>query len=564
MVALVVYAFGPTGPVWSGTLAFSPAMASHLAFVVGSAVLVTATSAALYQRHLSFGQAQAQLQKHRDLLRRVQSVAQVGGWEYDPAQDVVTGTEKLTELLSISEEGTLGLDDGLTAYAPEARETVATAIDQCLTEGESFDLEVPLETEDASVRWARLRGQLRDYTGEGTRLTGTFQDITERKQREWALERERDRLQTLFENLPTPVVHCGIADGDGTIKGVNRAFETVFGVNASEVSEADLCAFFDPTDVGEMDSLIDHALDPPVQQVELTCDTVRGPREFALHFAARQQADGKVEGYAMFVDITEQKRRQEELERAKEEAEKMNRLKSTFLANMSHEIRTPLTSILGFSEAIEEAVTSPEETDVPIEEFSRRISKGGERLLETLDSVLNLSELEAGAMDLRLQPVNLPQEAADTVDLFQQKAEAADISLHTDLPDAPVYVRANPGALHRIERNLLSNALKYTEEGGSVVVRVRETDDAGVLEVEDTGIGMNPDEVDDLFTAFEQASTGPGRTYEGSGLGLAVVDRLVEQIDATIDVETAPGEGTCFRVEFPRTTPSINGNGADH
>ncbi|MFO8098806.1 MAG: PAS domain-containing sensor histidine kinase, partial [Salinibacter sp.] len=543
--------------------------AGHLAFVGGSAVLITGTSAALYQRHLSFGRAQAQLQKQRDLLRRVQGVAQVGGWEYDPEQDAVSGTEKLTELLSLSGDGRVGLDDGLDVYAPEARAEVAAAIDRCLTDGEPFDLEVPLDTDgagapdDAAVRWARLRGQLRTFAGAGRRLTGTFQDITERKQREWALERERDRLQTLFENLPTPVVHCGIGEDAGTIKGVNRAFETTFGCDASEVTGADLCSFFDPADGNSMDPILDLDPNPPVQHVELTCDTVRGPREFLLHFAARDQADETVEGYAMFVDITEQKRRQEELERAKNEAEEMNRLKSTFLANMSHEIRTPLTSILGFSEAIEEAVTSPEETDVPIEEFSRRISKGGQRLLETLDSVLNLSELEAGAMDLRLQPVDLSAETADTVDLFQQKAEAASVSLHTDLPDAPVYVQANPGALHRIERNLLSNAIKYTEAGDTVIVRVREADEGGVLEVEDTGIGMDPDEVDTLFLAFKQASSGTGRTHEGSGLGLAVVDRLVDHLDGTVEVETEPGAGTRFRVRLPHPAPSINGNGAE-
>ena len=564
VVTLLVYLLGPTGPAWDGTLAVSASMGTHLAFVAGSVVLVTATSAVLYQRHLSFGRAQAELQNNRDLLRRVQEVAQVGGWEYDPETDTVEGTRPLHRLLGLSADRNVGREVGLSIYPPGARDRVARAIDRCLTEDDPFDLEVPLDTDDDTTRWARVRGQARRSPGEGMRLTGTFQDITDRKQREWALERERDRLQTLFGNLPTPVVHCDIADGDGTIKGANRAFESVFGVEAAAVADADVCAFFDPSDVDGMTSLLDRALDSPVQQIEVTCDTVRGPREFAVHFAARQQADGTVEGYAMFVDITEQKRREEELEQAKEEAEKMNRLKSTFLANMSHEIRTPLTSILGFSEAIEDAVTNPKEVDVPIEEFSRRISKGGERLLETLDSVLNLSELEAGGVDLHLQPVDLSAETRDTLDLFEQKAETASVTLRTALPDAPVYVRSNPGALHRIERNLLSNAIKYTDAGGTVSVRVRETEDAGVLEVEDTGIGMDPNEVDNLFTAFKQASAGPARTYEGSGLGLAVVDRLVEQVDGTIDVETTPGEGTCFRVRFPQPPPSVNGNGADH
>ena len=559
-VTLIVYAFGPTGPVWNDALTLSPLMATHLAFVGGSAVLVTATSGALYRRHLSFGRAQAELQKNRDLLRRVQEVARVGGWEYDPETDTVQGTRPLHRLLDVSPDRNIGREDGLSIYPPAARDRVARAIDRCLTEGDPFALEVPLDAGASDEpRWARVRGQAQRRNGRAQRLTGTLQDITEQKHREQALQRERDRFETLFEHLPTPVVHCTVADGVGTIQRTNQAFESVFGHDPSDLEGEALCGVLDTDNPNGISALVERALTTPAQQIELPCHTTQGPRHFALHFAVHHRPDGDVEGYAMFVDITEQKRRERELKESKEAAEKENRMKSTFLANMSHEIRTPLTSILGFSEAIEEAVRDPDAPDVPIQEFSRRISEGGERLLETLDSVLNLSELEAGAMEFPLGPINLTAEARDVVTLFEREAQNANIALHSHTSAPPVHVRANQGALRRVQRNLLSNALKYTDEGGTVVVRVRETPDAGVLEVEDNGIGMHPDEVDDLFNAFKQASTGSARVYEGSGLGLAVVERLVDRMDGTIDVTTEKGEGTTFTVRLPRAEAPPNG-----
>jgi signal transduction histidine kinase len=553
-VAAVVYAFGPSGPAWSGTLTLTAPMASHLAFVGGSAVLVTATSVVLYRRHHSFGQTQAELQKNRDLLRRVQSVAQVGGWEYMPETDTLTGTRLMHDILDLTPNQALGREVALEAYPPEARAEVAHAIDRCVAEGASFDLEVPLDTDDAPTRWVRVRGQERRRAGQPRRLIGTLQEITARKHREQALERERDRFATLFEHLPTPVVRCRLGDDTDTVQDVNRAFEQTFGPADPDASPPNLCGLIRPGTPADVTALVEQSLQTPYQTLELTCQTPEGPRDFELHFAAQQTPCETVEGYAMFVDITERKRRQEELRRAKEKAEEANQLKSTFLANMSHEIRTPLTSILGFADAIEEAVTPPPDPDVPIKKFTQRIAKGGERLLETLDSVLNLSKLEAGSMTMRLQPLDLTAEAEEMIDLFEHEAETSEIALQVRTPNAPVYVRADQGALRRIQRNLLSNALKYTEAGGTVEVRVRAAEAGGVLEVEDTGIGMDPEHVESLFTAFKQASTGPGRSYEGSGLGLAVVDRLANQMDATIDVATEEGVGTRFQVVFPQPT----------
>ncbi len=251
----------------------------------------------------------------------------------------------------------------------------------------------------------------------------------------------------------------------------------------------------------------------------------------------------------------------EEAERARREAEAASQAKSVFLANMSHEIRTPLTSILGFAEAIGEEVGGDDQTgktdrsdvDLPaLRQFAGLIESSGERLMNTLTGVLNLSKLEAGEMTLAPEPVDLAAEAEKAVQEFVPQARDAGVDLAAEGGQDAVWARADAGGVQIVLRNLLSNAVKYTGEDGAVRVSARtdEKQDA-VLEVVDTGIGMDPARVEDLFEPFRQESEGLAREYEGTGLGLAVTWKALQQMEGGVEVETEKGEGTCFTVRLP-------------
>ncbi|PEN13146.1 hypothetical protein CRI94_10895 [Longibacter salinarum] len=240
-----------------------------------------------------------------------------------------------------------------------------------------------------------------------------------------------------------------------------------------------------------------------------------------------------------------QKQYQEDLVEAKEEAEEMSRLKSAFLANMSHEIRTPLTAILGFADVLATEAQSPHD------ELARLISRSGHRLMETLDSVLQLSRLEAGNLQLNPEPVNIIEEVREVITLMEPRAEEEEVDLHVEMPDHAVEGQLDAMAFFRVLGNLVNNAIKFTERGGSVNVSVRAENDMVVVVVQDTGIGMVPSAIPQLFGAFRQESTGTERSHEGSGLGLTIVRRLVDLMGGTIDVESTKGEGSTFTIQLP-------------
>ncbi|HLA63302.1 MAG TPA: ATP-binding protein [Rhodothermales bacterium] len=240
--------------------------------------------------------------------------------------------------------------------------------------------------------------------------------------------------------------------------------------------------------------------------------------------------------------------RAEEAE-ARERAEEMARLKSAFLANMSHEIRTPLTAIIGFAEVLREEVRGDHV------ELAETIAQGGQRLLATLNSVLDLARLDAGREVLVPQPLDLVIEAHRGLALLEPLANKKDLILSLHAPPESIPVAHDPSALDRVLVNLVGNAIKFTQKGGVRVV-LRPGSDAVRIDVQDTGVGIDEAFLPKLFEEFHQESTGVARSHEGTGLGLAISKRLVELMGGTIRVASRKGVGTTFAITLPYHGPS--------
>jgi signal transduction histidine kinase len=247
----------------------------------------------------------------------------------------------------------------------------------------------------------------------------------------------------------------------------------------------------------------------------------------------------------------------DELTEAKEKAEEASQLKSAMLANMSHEVRTPLTSITGFAELM------ADEAQGQAKRFANLIYDNSQRLLETLGSVLRLSKLEAGKQTLRFEKMDLVEEAKSLVTEQSERANEAGVDLKLALSPDTCRCLLDRGAVQRILRNLVGNAIKFTPEGGDVIIRLEQTTDGSarasdahfthaVLEVEDTGEGMSESFQQEMFKAFRQEEQTPRGGHEGSGLGLSITKQLVDLLHGEIDVESEKGVGTCFTICLPR------------
>jgi signal transduction histidine kinase/CheY-like chemotaxis protein len=250
---------------------------------------------------------------------------------------------------------------------------------------------------------------------------------------------------------------------------------------------------------------------------------------------------------------------QKELFDANRRLDEASRAKSDFLANMSHELRTPLNSIIGFSEVLEDELYG--ELNEKQIEYVRDINNSGRHLLDLINDILDLSKVEAGKMELELSSFFVKEILGASISLFKENALKRNLSLSLDImPDADVEIEADMRKLKQIMFNLMSNAVKFTPDGGSVRVTAQMTRDEGrgtrvEVSVEDTGIGMKAEDISKLFKEFTQLESPYTKLYEGTGLGLALTKKLVELHGGSIRVDSKAGEGSKFIFTIPLRQP---------
>ena len=289
--------------------------------------------------------------------------------------------------------------------------------------------------------------------------------------------------------------------------------------------------------------------------------------------------------FAAARDVTELKRFEQTLQQKNVELEDASRMKSEFLANMSHELRTPLNAIIGFSEVLRDGLIG-EMTDQQ-RGFIGDIFSSGKHLLSLINDILDLSKVEAGKMMLDLEPVQVSSLFANSLSIIREKAAARHIRLSMDAAEELGSIQADARKVKQIVYNLLSNAVKFTADGGQVTLRASRVPRAEVgrlsgawtgrsfpladnefaefleISVTDSGIGISPEGLEQLFKPFSQIDSGLARKFEGTGLGLAMVKLLAELHGGAVAVESAVGEGSCFTVWLPLRAPEEAARHAD-
>ncbi|WP_069095403.1 PAS domain-containing sensor histidine kinase [Methyloligella halotolerans] len=266
----------------------------------------------------------------------------------------------------------------------------------------------------------------------------------------------------------------------------------------------------------------------------------------------QMQGDGAARSVvAITRDISERKAQEAELLRARDSAESASRAKTQFLANMSHELRTPLNAVIGFSEILSRELFGRLGED-RYRDYARLIHESGGHLLNVVNDILDMSKIEAGKFNILKEPFDVGTLLKSCVDIVGPTAEQKSLSLEVEMPVGMPELLADKRACKQMLLNVLSNAIKFTDEGGRVHLSAHEVDGAVHLRVRDTGIGIAEKDLPNLGNPFVQADNSYDRSYDGAGLGLSVVKGLARLHGGRLEIESQLGEGTTVTVILPK------------
>jgi len=393
-----------------------------------------------------------------------------------------------------------------------------------------------------------------------------IQDITDRKLSEDALKEQFDIQHALVNNIPALVY---LKDRNQFYVTGNKAFSDTLGIPINEIQGKTIDEIF-PQDIAERLKKDDAEViekDCALLNIEDKLLTVDG-REIWLstNKAPYHDALGRVIGIVgISIDITDKKISEDELRKAKELAEKANQAKSDFLANISHELRTPLNAIIGFSKLLDREVTLPKS-----KEFIQTILASSNSLLLLINDLLDLSKIEAGKFEINYKPVSLDAIFKEVAQLFSFKTLEKQIEFFTEIDESLDFkVFMDEIRMRQILVNLVGNSVKFTESG---YIKIKATHKKStknynltdiIIDVEDTGIGIPPEEQQSIFNAFQQKSGQSFKKYGGTGLGLSISKRLVEMMGGSILIKSSENTGTTFRIIIPDVLISLDELGSE-
>ena len=355
-----------------------------------------------------------------------------------------------------------------------------------------------------------------------------LRDITQQKRAEQTAEESKIRLHEAIGRI-----HEGFAlyDPEGNLALSNEQFDEIAARLPVPTDRVDLSEFETKDEEPE-----------PYREIVLDDGT-------CLRVSHRPTKEGGA--VAVYADITELKQREAELRVAVRESEAANRSKTEFLSNMSHELRTPLNAIIGFSETMVTELMGPVGTP-QYKEYAGDILSSGQHLLDIISDILDVSKIEAG--ELRISSARLKVDAVveDALRMIRERAASSGHSITTGYPDDLPDLKGDRRAILQVLLNLLSNAMKFSKDGGEIAVTVRAPKDGTLtIAIADTGIGMAEDDVPRALSLFGQIESSLQRTHDGTGLGLPLSERLMELHQGSLAIESVLGEGTTVTLEFP-------------
>lgn len=492
-----------------------------------------------------------------ETLRMAEATAGLGHWRLDLATQQVTWSDEVYRIHGV-DRATFdpSYDDAVGFYHPDDRQKVRDWIEAAIRSGKAAAYRLRIIRADGEERTVTSQCVPQtDDTGATTALFGVFQDITDIVRSHDQVAASEARYRLLANNATDIIATYGI---DGVFRYISPAIEGPMGYRPEELIGRPFYEFMHPEDVAQVKAAFSAyfragADAEPPRIAYRGAPKGGGTVWLEAHPKLICDENGRpVEFQDVVRDITDTKRLEEALTEARDRAEEGGRAKSEFLANMSHELRTPLTSVIGFSGLLQKSQSlGPDER-----RYADRIATASEALLGVINDILDYSKLEADKVEMEPQPLDPRALATGAAVLVEAQCVAAGLDLSVEVdPAVPAGLMGDPVRLRQVLLNFLSNAVKFTKDGG---IRVdlggeRMADGRWMLKVavSDSGIGIPQDKLAEMFDRFTQADASTTRVYGGTGLGLAISRRLVEMMGGEIGVESRQGEGSTFWFTAP-------------
>jgi PAS domain S-box-containing protein len=446
-------------------------------------------------------------------------------------------------------DGAASIDDIFLMHDPADQTRVREMVSEVVNSGQPIRIETQATLRDG--RRKVMLTQMSPEIGASGRIGAIFGvtlDISEARSREKALAESEAQLRLLADNVTDIVIW--LSPG-GRIFYASPSVGTL-GYAAEDLVNRPAMDFVHPDDHGEVSRLMVRVFEDKEDTDDLRGEfrflTPSRPTEHVWlegKASAIRGPDGRARSAVInFRDVTRRHELEADLRQAKARAEAAAEAKSEFLANMSHEIRTPLTGVIGFSGLLARLPDQSSEA----RSYIGKVVASGEALLAVVNDILDFSKLEAGQVELDPAPFQLRDFLEETTGLFTDRAGAKGLKLEVRIAEpAPDYVLADRGRLRQVLSNLLSNAIKFTERG-SVLVHARHDAETAALEISvtDTGVGIDPKQLELLFQRFTQADGSISRRYGGTGLGLSICRQLTGLMGGEIRAASTPGAGSTF------------------
>jgi signal transduction histidine kinase/ActR/RegA family two-component response regulator len=507
------------------------------------------------------------------LLRRAGEIARVGGWTLDLHNDALVWSDQLFEIHQVDKGFSPSLKSTLSFYTKEDRQKMINAVQVATSQGLGWDLELPLTTAKHQLAWVRSVGTVDFLDDKPVRLVCAVKEISEQKAIQTELQMHREHLERLVEQRTAALERAEFMNEQAL--ELAKAGHWLTDMNDSEhfTSSPRVVEIFGAPDRQSMryDIQADWhahvaAVDPAAADAALVnyLDLVEGrsqrfdavypfqrPNDSKVIWVhaigeAKRDANGKpIQVIGVVMDITENRAVEESLRLERERAEVASRAKSDFVANMSHEIRTPLNAITGMANLIRRDEMTTWQTDK-----LDKLEVASQHLLSILNDVLDLSKIDADKMLLEQQPLLVESAIENVLAMVRERAQGKQLELVKEVQSFPLNLEGDVTRLQQAMLNYVTNAIKFTD-AGRITIRaqcVAEASDSVLLrfEVVDTGIGMEPQALNRIFSEFEQADNSTTRKYGGTGLGLSITRKLVRLMGGETGAHSTLGVGSNF------------------